>query len=89
MTSLDDPEHFDLPASGRDRSPTEKFIAQVKGMLVGDEYEYAEDTLRGILTTVERTGRVSEGQERAVGNIAANPGRKGSQGHRSQRWYGG
>lgn len=35
----------------------------------GLRYAWAEDTLTGIYETVEKTGRVSEAQRRAVDNI--------------------
>ena len=38
-----------------------------------DLYEYAEDTLLGILDTIETTGKVTEGQKRAVKNIQNKP----------------
>jgi hypothetical protein len=84
----DDPAQANsqLPVATR---PWEKMVQKIKGMLVGVEYEYAGGTLRGILASVERTRIVTDGQERAVGNIADNPSRDGSAGRRSQRWYGG
>lgn len=39
-------------------------------------YKYAEDTLRGILDVIERTGVVTSAQRRAVENIRRNPSRK-------------
>lgn len=51
----------------------DRFIREIKGMLVGDEYEYAEQTLRGILQTVEHTRVVTQGQWTAVDNIAGRP----------------
>lgn len=50
-----------------------RFEQQIRGMLVGDDYLYAEDTLRGILDTVTRTGRVSDNQRRAVQRIDDKP----------------
>ena len=68
-----------LPADVRipDDEPV-KFIRRIKGMLVGDDYQYAEYTLRGILDTIEKTGRVTEGQSRAILNIENNPNTGGS-----------
>ena len=62
--------------------PWEKLVRRIKGMLVGDEYEYASDTLRGILDTVQKTRRVTNGQERAVLNIEENPHRYRQRGGR-------
>lgn len=68
-------------------TPAEKFIARIKGMLVGDEFLYAEGILRGILRTVEQSGRVSEGQRRAIDNIEAKPFAN-EHGGRNRRWGG-
>lgn len=64
------PESTQLP--WRERTPDESaasLIRRIKGMLVGDEFTYAEATLRGILETVERTGRCTSRQVDAVDNI--------------------
>lgn len=63
-------DHF---ARTGDRPPHEKLASEIKGMLVGCEYEYAEMTLRGILETVTRTRQVTEGQRNAVERIKDNP----------------
>lgn len=79
-------DHF---ARTADRTPLDQFVSRIKGMLVGDEYLYAEETLRGILETVQQRGIVTEGQRAAIDRIAEKPQRYGSQGRRSQRYYGG
>lgn len=65
-----------------EQTPAAKFIAQVKGMLVGDEYAYAEDTLRGMLATAERRGIVTDRMRDAVAKIADNP-----RGNRARRGW--
>lgn len=71
------PESGRMPAAAT--TPDESvvdFQRRIRGMLVGgDEYEFAEDTLRGILKTVTESNRVTLGQINAVDNIAANPHR--------------
>lgn len=68
--------------------PWERFVQEIKSMLVGDEYLYAEDTLRGILETVQQRHSVSEGQRRAVSNISDKPQRRGGteRSGRNSRW---
>jgi hypothetical protein len=46
-----------------------EFIKRIDELLESGDYDWAEDTLSGIRETVERTGRVTENQERAVSNI--------------------
>lgn len=62
----------------------QKFVREIKSMLVGDQYEYAEETLRGILMTVEQTERVTWGQYNAIDNISSHPGRRQDRGN--GRW---
>lgn len=45
------------------------FLAMIEMMRGLSEYGFADDTLRGISDTVERTGLVTEPQRRAVLNI--------------------
>lgn len=63
----------------------ERVIREIKGMLVGDEYHYAEVTLRGILETIEKTEHVTSGQWQAIENIINAPRREGR--HRNSRRY--
>jgi hypothetical protein len=51
------------------------FITRIEE-LYHEGYDWAGDTLSGILETVQRTGRVTEGQRRAVDNIENSRGRK-------------
>jgi hypothetical protein len=55
----------------------ERVIREIKGMLVGDEYLYAEGTLRGILQTIEKTETVTQGQWDAIEHIMDAPRREG------------
>ena len=45
------------------------FVESIDDLLASGRYTWAEDTLRSIQETVQKTGRVTEGQERAVRNI--------------------
>lgn len=45
------------------------FIAMIEMMREHSEYSFADDTLRGICDTVEKSGCVTERQRRAVLNI--------------------
>lgn len=52
--------------------PTPEAVAllrQIDELLEDRAYEWAEDTLTGIQSTVERTGKCTDGQRRAVQNI--------------------
>lgn len=69
-----------------DPLPHERFVREIKGMLVGDEYLYAEDTLRGILATVQRTHQVSDRQRQAIQNIQDHPHRGTSRGRERSGW---
>lgn len=71
--SLDAPETDHAARRPEDLTTVEQFVAKIKGMLVGDEYDYADATLRGILGTVERRQLVTEAQRQAVENISARP----------------
>lgn len=51
------------------------FLRRIKGMLVSPEYFYAEETLTGIMVTVQHSGKVTEGQARAIQHIEDAPGR--------------
>lgn len=47
-----------------------RFAQRIKAMLLDPMYQYASDTLEGILESVEAKHYVTEGQLRAVNNIA-------------------
>lgn len=55
-----------------------KFIMELKGMLVGDHNwpPSIEITVRGILRTVEQTGKVTYGQTQAIDNIMTQRDRR-------------
>ena len=55
-----------------------RFVGDIEDLLATGRYTWAEDTLRDIQATVERTRRVTEGQQRAVTNIENARGRGGS-----------
>jgi hypothetical protein len=57
-----------------------RFSKDIEDLLATGRATFAEDTLRSIQTTVEKTHRVTDGQRRAVDNIeraAARPRRFG------------
>lgn len=63
-----------------------QFSSEIDDLLATGRYTWAEDTLRSIQETVQRTERVTEGQERAVRHI--EQARQGSWGRgRSRRYY--
>jgi hypothetical protein len=47
------------------------FVVDIEDLRGSGEVAWAEETLAGIQETVERTHRVTEGQQRAIDNIAA------------------
>lgn len=67
-----------------DLSDVQKFIGDVKSLLVGDEYNYAEATLRGMLKTAHG-GIITDRMRQALENIKARPHR----GSRRDRNRGG
>jgi hypothetical protein len=58
------------PQDARDTAAY-RFIQDIDDLLNTGQYAWAERTLTDIQTTVERTGRVTEGQRRAIENIEA------------------
>lgn len=68
--------------------PWERFVQEIKSMLVGDQYDYAESTLRGILETVLKSHSVSDRQRQAVSNISDKPQARGGTERRGRnsRW---
>lgn len=76
-SSMKDTPESDLQARvPGEQFPWQKFAGEIKGMLVGTDYEYADAMLRGILETVQRTQVVTSNQRNAVANIAAKPARR-------------
>lgn len=98
MATIDDLPFDDAPHTaeqGRPADPPQpvddlrsrlafRFIADIEDLLATGKYTWAETTLRGIQETVEKTGRVSDGQRRAVTNIehAVDERRDGPRGRR-------
>lgn len=48
------------------------FVAEIEALRNDGDHAWAEETLAGIQETVERTKRVSDGQRRALDNIASS-----------------
>ena len=46
-----------------------RFSQEIEDLLATGKYTFAEETLRGIQVTVEKSKRVTDGQRRAVKNI--------------------
>lgn len=44
-------------------------IRRIDRMLKSGDYDWAEDTLKGIRSTIKNTDEVTKGQVRAIGNI--------------------
>jgi hypothetical protein len=78
LTGLDDTPFDEAP----DPRPTAwgRFVRDIEDLLDTGQYTWAEDTLRGIQATVEKTERVTEGQRQAVAHIETAK--------RSRRWEG-
>ena len=64
--------------------PWFQFIGEIDELLAAGDYVFAEASLQGIRETVESTRRVSDGQRRAIQNIAASRER-----YSSRRRYDG
>lgn len=87
MAKLDPNSLRSEPADLHARLPQElthkaKFIGRVKSMLVGDEYAWAEETLRGVLYTAERRGIITDRMEQTIQKIADKPTRGSDRGRR-------
>ena len=70
--SLDDLKLDDAPlpvATDPRREPWYQFVQDIENLLAQGTVTFAEDTLRSIQVTVERTHWVTDGQWRAVSNI--------------------
>lgn len=64
-----------------------RFIQHCKALELDPRVAFAYDTIAGIRATVEITGEVSEGQERAIRNIAVGAERRRSgQEDRQRKW---
>lgn len=49
--------------------PWYQFVGHIEDLLATGEYQWAATSLEGIAETVEKSRRVTEGQQRAVANI--------------------
>ena len=66
LDDLDDTPLSNEPVYSRE---VQAFIANLETLLEDPAFDYAAPTLDGILKTVKRTGKVTEGQSTAVHNI--------------------
>jgi len=64
---------LDILADDARETLAARFIDQIENMLATEDHRWAELTLRGIIATVEHTGRVTVGQRIAVARIATSP----------------
>ena len=53
------------------------FLTRLEDLRADSEYDWASDTIEGIYTTVTESGRVTEGQLRAIDNIEEGARRHG------------
>lgn len=65
-----------------------QFVGVIEALLASGEYDWAFGTLGGIRDTVLKTRRVSEAQQRAVGNIEASKRDGRDDGWRARRYEG-
>jgi len=67
------PDRYQVPSLAKPEPPSDvrQLLEQIDEMTDSGKYGWAEDTLSGIRESVERTQRVTEGQQRAVNNIEA------------------
>jgi hypothetical protein len=88
LNLTDQPIQRQTPSDPRDQE-WYKFSAEIEELLQSEQYRWAEDTLRDIQTTVERTHSVSPAQRAAVGNIEAartNRASRRGEGFGGRRW---
>ena len=66
-----DEEQVSSPPPDRSRmtTPAAELASRIEDLLEDRDYAWAADTLSGILQTLQRTGRCSYAQKRAVENI--------------------
>jgi hypothetical protein len=64
---------LDILADDARETLAARFIDQIENLLATDDHRWAELTLRGIIATVERTGKVTVAQRIAVARIATSP----------------
>ena len=58
-----------------------EFLSRLEDMRADSDFEWASDSIEGIYTTVTASGRVTEGQLRAIDNIE-----DGARRHSRGRW---
>lgn len=90
MPKLTDLNLSDQPLDDRPTHSEEvnDFLDEIRGMRDQDRYAFAEDTLRGIKESVERTGSVTMKQRQAVRNIAESQNHGRERGGWSRRYEG-
>ncbi len=54
-------------------SEADEWRDRIMNMLDDEDYEYATDTLNGILEWVENNGSITDKQKQAIENIQAKP----------------
>lgn len=89
--SLDDFSDAPLDDTPQYSREVQAFIVYLESLLDDEAFDYAAHTLDGILTTVKRTGMVTERQRDAVGNIYDGTMRRQEnerRGQRSRRYEG-
>lgn len=83
---LDDLDLSDAPLPTEPDDPREagwyQALQEIDDLLSTGKYTWAQDTLSDIRDTIERTKRVSDGQQRAIANIK-------TRGERPERGRGG
>lgn len=65
-----------------------QFLGEIDDLLATGEYDWAYDSLSGIHETVEKTHRVTDGQKRAVTNIAKRGEARGTNSSRRYEGWG-
>lgn len=61
-----------LEEEGDSFSEVKDFLDKLEGMRGSGKYDWCDLTLTGIFDTIQKTGRVSEGQRKAVMNFLAS-----------------
>lgn len=90
MPKLSDLHLSDQPLDDRPTrsEAAEDFLEEIRILRDQDRYQFAEDTLRGIKESVERSGTVTAKQRQAVRNIAESQNRGREKGGWSRRYEG-
>lgn len=90
MPKLTDLNLSDQPLDDRPKlsEDAEALLEEIRVLRDQDRYAFAEDTLRGIKESVERSGTVTAKQRQAVRNIAESQNRGTEKGGWSRRYEG-